>query len=537
MNETTQKQGKSFGWGILGFFFPLVGLILFFVFKNKKQGASKASGLGALIGCILQVLITVISCVVCFGLIGSKKTIKVKTEGIVVTMKEYKKTTEAYKDFDISDIHYQADWSDKIYDLYRLDKKMVTVLDKSGNVAFKVEAKEAPSGTNYDFYIYLNNGKKVELKNDILLIVGLYDFYYTDNLLIFDAGESKDEVYFYEYKQKELVTAFNKNDSNDNGMYVTNIKFNDNKDLIFSTYVNAFDTNNANSGKSGVVIAYDNGLYKNLEELQAALNKYNLGDFILSGEITHKYSKDGYKLKSTQYKTIIEDFKNGGNSTEVKECTGTFEQDTNKNKYVLFSQQRDYPQYDDCTSVTFKLNDDFTVKYLYNDTDTQKKGVYINSKYYDSVDIQGTFYIAGKTLVVSTVHQTTVNGGFSTTLINTNGETYNFAANTQGRDTNKLDTEGKRDDSFVVNENGELVITATRFNNDIDKDYLGDYASKDVTCKLSVDQVASAYNTTADGDYETKYTYKTTSDGLVNFNYSSKKTSKTIREAYKAYCE
>ena len=29
--STTKKEGSKFGWGVLGFFFPLVGLILFLV--------------------------------------------------------------------------------------------------------------------------------------------------------------------------------------------------------------------------------------------------------------------------------------------------------------------------------------------------------------------------------------------------------------------------------------------------------------------------------------------------------------------------
>ena len=52
MNEENKKIKKSsnVGWGILGFFFPLIGLILFLVWLKSKKGASKAAGIGALIG-------------------------------------------------------------------------------------------------------------------------------------------------------------------------------------------------------------------------------------------------------------------------------------------------------------------------------------------------------------------------------------------------------------------------------------------------------------------------------------------------------
>ena len=36
--STTEKEGSKFGWGVLGFFIPLVGLILFLVWmKDKKK--------------------------------------------------------------------------------------------------------------------------------------------------------------------------------------------------------------------------------------------------------------------------------------------------------------------------------------------------------------------------------------------------------------------------------------------------------------------------------------------------------------------
>lgn len=43
----------GFGWGLLGCCIPLVGLILFLVWKDSKPRTSKAAGLGALISVIL----------------------------------------------------------------------------------------------------------------------------------------------------------------------------------------------------------------------------------------------------------------------------------------------------------------------------------------------------------------------------------------------------------------------------------------------------------------------------------------------------
>ena len=46
----------GFGWGILGFCIPIVGLILFLVWKDQKPNSSKAAGIGALVGVIIGVV-------------------------------------------------------------------------------------------------------------------------------------------------------------------------------------------------------------------------------------------------------------------------------------------------------------------------------------------------------------------------------------------------------------------------------------------------------------------------------------------------
>ena len=48
------ETGSTFGWGVLGFFFPIVGLILFLVWKAQYPRRAKASGIGALVGVIVQ---------------------------------------------------------------------------------------------------------------------------------------------------------------------------------------------------------------------------------------------------------------------------------------------------------------------------------------------------------------------------------------------------------------------------------------------------------------------------------------------------
>lgn len=61
----------SFGWAVLGFFIPLVGLILYLVWKNEKPKSAKRAGQGALVCVILNLIILAIYFVFAFILIGS----------------------------------------------------------------------------------------------------------------------------------------------------------------------------------------------------------------------------------------------------------------------------------------------------------------------------------------------------------------------------------------------------------------------------------------------------------------------------------
>lgn len=56
----TEDEG-SIGWGFLGFFFPLIGLILFLVWLNTKKKSSRAAGIGALIGFVVSIIFFITS--------------------------------------------------------------------------------------------------------------------------------------------------------------------------------------------------------------------------------------------------------------------------------------------------------------------------------------------------------------------------------------------------------------------------------------------------------------------------------------------
>ncbi len=62
-NETKVKSNDdsgSAGWGVLGFFFPIVGFILWLVWKKEKPNSSRAAGIGTLVSVILSVILFIL---------------------------------------------------------------------------------------------------------------------------------------------------------------------------------------------------------------------------------------------------------------------------------------------------------------------------------------------------------------------------------------------------------------------------------------------------------------------------------------------
>ncbi len=55
-----EADNGGFGWGLLGFCVPIVGLILFLVWKDTKPKTAKAAGKGALISVIFWIVVYVL---------------------------------------------------------------------------------------------------------------------------------------------------------------------------------------------------------------------------------------------------------------------------------------------------------------------------------------------------------------------------------------------------------------------------------------------------------------------------------------------
>lgn len=59
-NADVSEDSSSMGFAILGFFIPIIGLILFLIYEGKKPKRAKSAGKGALIGFITRIVLTII---------------------------------------------------------------------------------------------------------------------------------------------------------------------------------------------------------------------------------------------------------------------------------------------------------------------------------------------------------------------------------------------------------------------------------------------------------------------------------------------
>ena len=70
--RTAPDDAPGFGWGVLGFFFPIVGLILYLVWKSDYPLRAKSAGKGALAGVITIVVLYII--IIAIGICAATMT-------------------------------------------------------------------------------------------------------------------------------------------------------------------------------------------------------------------------------------------------------------------------------------------------------------------------------------------------------------------------------------------------------------------------------------------------------------------------------
>lgn len=93
-----REDKPNFGFALLGFFFPLVGLILYLVYENETPKRAKSAGKGALSGFITSIVIGIIIAILYFVFAFSflnKITSSIMGDGITSLEERFRdKTTE-----------------------------------------------------------------------------------------------------------------------------------------------------------------------------------------------------------------------------------------------------------------------------------------------------------------------------------------------------------------------------------------------------------------------------------------------------------
>lgn len=69
-SQQTDSEGSTVGWGILGFFIPIVGFILWLIWKDEHPARAKSVGIGCLVSICLGVVGVILYVVLVFVILG-----------------------------------------------------------------------------------------------------------------------------------------------------------------------------------------------------------------------------------------------------------------------------------------------------------------------------------------------------------------------------------------------------------------------------------------------------------------------------------
>lgn len=171
-NVVTEPEGSKFGWGVLGFFVPLVGLILFFTWKKDRPKSSKAAGIGALVSVILKVISIIV--VFMIGVTASTKSIIDDTKTHIDT--EYKDTDkddtsdskkDDNKEFSAGEKFMYGNFEIVVGKNYTFDTVNNEFSSDNGKTVVKVPITVKNTGTTedcfaaFDYTLFDPNGVKI----------------------------------------------------------------------------------------------------------------------------------------------------------------------------------------------------------------------------------------------------------------------------------------------------------------------------------------------------------------------------------------
>lgn len=162
------NDAPSAGFAVLGFFIPLVGLILYLVYENKQPKRAKSAGKGALIGFITKIVISVV-CVVLyiigiFALVDNISNYVDSDIGTSIFAEESNADIlEKYANITFGEFKIT---SNEYYDETSLDVTVKNVSDKQYTFYITIEAVDKNGARLETDTIYadrLNSGQSISL--------------------------------------------------------------------------------------------------------------------------------------------------------------------------------------------------------------------------------------------------------------------------------------------------------------------------------------------------------------------------------------
>ena len=316
---TAEKEGSKFGWGVLGFFFPLVGLILFLVWLKDKNKAAKAAGIGALIGFILNVIVTVLAFtgVISIFTLAGEPVIDVKTNTNTVekkkddkntTKKDETKKEEKKEDSKIEPVSAACTFeaTADVNSVYNFDYdgscETSNIVDENNTILFRIKNNK----------LVTNNGVEYELFNK--------SFYRAnDSIIFYSSACSPGYCYAYVYNLNDN-SGFEIKSSIEKGDIIVpmikGIQVDENKDLVIyigNNYSASFESV-MNDPRAIVILKveaceithYD---YEGSTNIDDALKEYGLDNFATLKTYKYKNSNGVIKNNPTvEVKETIKDF-------------------------------------------------------------------------------------------------------------------------------------------------------------------------------------------------------------------------------------
>lgn len=75
--EPDPRDAPSAGFAVLGFFFPLIGLILYLVWKDELPQRAHSCGKGALVGVVVYVVVWILAMIAMCGIVNAAMSLPV----------------------------------------------------------------------------------------------------------------------------------------------------------------------------------------------------------------------------------------------------------------------------------------------------------------------------------------------------------------------------------------------------------------------------------------------------------------------------